>query len=92
MTLLQRLRDTGLRRHLAATTIECYQSWVEQFIRFCRDPGDGRWRHPAELRAPDVEAFLNHLARDCRLSASSQNQAACAIVFLYRQVLGDELG
>jgi integron integrase len=44
------------------------------------------------LFAADVEAFLTHLARDRRLSASSQNQAICAIVFLYKQVLGEELG
>jgi integron integrase len=88
--LLERVRRVGLRLHLAAATIECYQTWVGQFLRFARV--DGRWRTPAELGTPDVEAFLTHLARDRRLSASSQNQAMCAIVFLYKQVLVDELG
>jgi site-specific recombinase XerD len=64
--------------------------WIEQFLRFCR--ADQRWREPRELGARDVEAFLTHLARDRRTSASSQNQATCAIVFLYKQVLADELG
>jgi integrase len=50
------------------------------------------WRHPRELGAADVEAFLTYLARDRRLSASSQNQAVNAIVFLYKQVLAGEVG
>ncbi len=90
MLLLQRLRDVGMRRHLSPLTIHCYQSWVRQFLGFCRD--GGQWRHPRELRGADVAAFLTHLARDRRAAAATQNQAMCAIVFLYRQVLGDELG
>jgi integron integrase len=89
MKLLERVRDVGLRRHLAKVTIECYQMWIEQFLRFCR--GDGDWRQPRDIHATDVEAFLTHLARDRRLSASSQNQATCAIVFLFKQVLAEEL-
>src|SRR5438034_3676340 len=88
--LLDRVRDVIRRRHLAAATLDCYQAWIVDFLRFCR--ADGRWRHPRELFAREVEAFLTHLARQRRLSASSQNQAACAIVFLYKQVLADELG
>ena len=53
--------------------------------------GGRRWRHPRELGAAQVGAFLTHLAVDRRLSASSQNQATNAIVFLYKQVLADEL-
>jgi integron integrase len=49
------------------------------------------WRHPRELGAEEVGRFLTHLAVDRRLSASSQNQATNAIVFLYKQVLADEL-
>lgn len=89
MKILDRVSDVGMRRHLAKSTLDCYQLWIEQFLRFCRL--DGCWRHPRELMASEVEAFLTHLARDRRLSASSQNQAMCAIVFLYKQVLGDEL-
>ncbi len=90
MDLLSRIRNVALRRHLAASTIACYRAWIVEFLRFCRR--DGRWRHPRELFAADVEAFLTHLARDRRLSASAQNQATCAIVFPYRQVLVEELG
>jgi integron integrase len=90
MKLLDRVRDAGLRRHLAQSTIACYQSWIGEFLRFSRV--EGRWRVPAELRAADVERYLTHLARDRRVSASTQNQALCAIVFLYEQVLSEELG
>ena len=54
MKLLDRVRDVGLRRHLARVTIECYQMWIEQFLRFCRL--DGRWREPRDLGAREVEA------------------------------------
>ncbi|HEV2293353.1 MAG TPA: integron integrase [Tepidisphaeraceae bacterium] len=89
MTLVRRIRDVGLRRHLSPSTITCYQHWTISFLRFCRVAG--RWRHPRDLGAADVEAFLTHLARDRRVSASTQNQATCAIVFLYRQVMAGEL-
>ncbi len=80
MNLLERVRDVATRRHLASATIECYQVWIRDFLRFCRV--DGKWRHPRELRATQVEAFLTYLARNRRLSASSRNQAICGIVFL----------
>jgi integron integrase len=51
----------------------------------------GIWRHPRELGADEVGRFLTHLAVGRRLSASSQNQATNAIVFLYKRVLADEL-
>jgi integron integrase len=49
-------------------------------------------RHPAELGAPEVAAFLSHLAVDRRVAASTQNQALAALLFLYRDVLGVDLG
>jgi integron integrase len=90
MGLIDRVRDTALRRRLAPSTVSRYQSWIADFLRFCRD-NHGGWRHPRDLAAPEVQAYLTHLARDRRVSASTQNQAMCAIVFLYRQVLADEL-
>src|SRR5262245_41723806 len=90
MRLLERVYEVGKRRHLAASTIECYQAWIRDFLRFHRD-GE-HWRTPAELVERDVEAYLTYLAVERRLSASSQNQATNAIVFLYKQVLVDELG
>lgn len=91
MTLLDRCKAVAARRHLAGSTVRCYAGWVEDFIRWTGGR-HGRWRHPRELAAEDVEAYLNELAVVRRVSASTQNQAICALVFLYRQVLGDELG
>ncbi len=48
-------------------------------------------RHPRDLGAAEVEAFLSHLATEGRVSASTQNQALAALLFLYREVLGVEL-
>jgi integron integrase len=90
MALLDRIGEVGSRRRLARSTVECYQSWVKDFLRYCRS--DGRWRPPHELGAAEVERYLSHLASDRRVSASTQNQALCAVVFLYRHVLADELG
>jgi integron integrase len=89
MSLLQRVRDVGLRRRLSDSTIACYQSWIRQFLSFCRD--GSRWRHPRDLEAQEVERFLTHLAVRKRVSASTQNQALCAIVFLYKQALAGEV-
>jgi integron integrase len=60
--------------------------WVRDFVLF-----HGK-RHPRELGAQELEAYLNHLAADRRVSASTQSQALNALVFLYRQVLALELG
>ncbi len=76
-------------RHLSKHTIRCYRAWIVAFLRFCRE--GGRWRHPRELGGADVGPS-SRLAVERRFSASSQNQAACAVVFLFERVLGDELG
>jgi integron integrase len=89
MKLLDRVHEVATRRHLSPLTIECYQRWIRDFLRFSRLKG--AWRSPAELHAPDVEKFLTHLALQRHLSASTQNQATNAIVFLYKHVLADEL-
>jgi integron integrase len=91
MKLLDRMETVGKRRHLSPRTIRCYQSWVKDFLRFHRGDG-GRWRHPHELAEREVEAYLTYLAVKRKLSSSSQNQATNALVYLYKQVLGDELG
>lgn len=60
--------------------------WVKRFVAF-----HGR-RHPAELGAAEVSSFLSHLASDRHVSASTQNQALSALLFLYRAVLARDLG
>ena len=90
MRLMDRFADTAARRHLARATVECYSRWVREFLTFSRQ--GGRWRPPAELRGAEVSAFLTCLAVERRCARSTQTQAMNAIVFLYRDVLGDELG
>jgi hypothetical protein len=72
-------------------TEEAYVQWVRRFLKFQRDRA-GAWKHPRELGATEVVAFLNHLANREHVAAATQNQALNAISFLYVQVLGLELG
>ena len=83
--LLDRVRDAIGRRHYSSRTEDAYVHWIKRFIYF-----SGK-RHPAGLGAAEVTAFLNHLARDRQVAASTQNQALAALLFLYREVLGTPL-
>jgi len=83
---LDRVR-TGLRsRHCSRCTEKAYVLWTRRYIRF------HEMRHPSEMGAPEISAFLSHLAGEGKVSASTQNQAACALLFLYRHVLGRDPG
>jgi len=84
--LLTQLRTAIRTRHYSPRTEEAYVQWVRRFIRFSRT------RHPRELGAGDVSRFLSSLAVDAHVSASTQNQALAAIVFLYRDVLDMPVG
>ena len=79
--LLDVVRARIRARHYSLRTEKAYVFWIRRFVRFCR------MRHPRDLGAPEVEAFLTHLAVDAKVSASTQNQALAAILFLYRAVL-----
>ena len=79
--LLDRVRDAIRTRRYSPRTEEAYCAWIRRFILF-----HGR-RHPRDLGPTDVEAFLTHLATDQHVSASTQNQALAAILFLYTHVL-----
>ena len=72
-------------RHYAIRTESAYVDWAKRFILF-----HGK-RHPAEMGAAEVEAFLTHLAIERHVAASAQNQAKAALLFLYKEVLGVEL-
>ena len=81
--------------HYSERTEEAYWQWTERYLRFHKRPGVGgvaAWRHPRELGAGEVQAFLNHLAAERHVSASTQNQALNALVFLYGEVLHQPLG
>src|SRR5215831_19149430 len=79
--LLDRLRIAIRTRHYSIRTEEAYVGWVRRFI-FFHDK-----RHPAEMSEPEINGFLSHLAVRDHVSASTQNQALCALLFLYRHVL-----
>ncbi|HEY6094995.1 MAG TPA: integron integrase [Gallionellaceae bacterium] len=83
--LLDQLRDKIRVKHYSIRTETQYIHWVRRFILF-----HGK-RHPRELGAKAVEAFLTHLATEGQVSASTQNQALSALLFLYREVLGIDL-
>ncbi|MEM6797863.1 MAG: integron integrase, partial [Acidobacteriota bacterium] len=73
-------------RHLARRTEKSYLGWIRRYIHF-----HGR-RHPQDLGGPEVSAYLTHLAAERNVSAATQRQALCALVFLYQQVLEKDLG
>jgi len=83
--LLDQLRDKVRLRHYSLATERQYVQWVKRFILF-----HGK-RHPHEMGSVEVEAFLTHLAVDGRVSASTQNQALSALLFLYCEVLEQNL-
>jgi integron integrase len=83
--LLDRLHEAIRVHHYSRRTEEAYVHWVKRFIYF------NDTRHPSELGESEVTAFLNYLATERKVSASTQNQALCALLFLYKQVLGVEL-
>jgi integron integrase len=72
-------------RHLALRTEQVYLQWIRRFVKYHYR------RHPREMGPAEAEAFLTHLAVGANVSASTQNQALQALLFLYRQVLDMDL-
>jgi integron integrase len=83
--LLDIVRERIRAKHYSYRTEQQYIAWIRRFILF------NDKRHPVDMAAPEVERFLTHLAVERHVSASTQNQALAAILFLYRQVLEVEL-
>ena len=83
--LSERVRAAIRVRHLSPRTEEAYLGWIRRFHAF------NRGRDPAKLGAAEASAFLSRLATEGKVSASTQNQALAALLFLYRDVLGQEL-
>jgi integron integrase len=84
--LLDQLRQVLRLGHYALKTEKSYVQWATRYILF-HDK-----RHPRDMRAPEVEQFLTYLATDGHVSASTQNQALNALIFLYSRVLEIDLG
>lgn len=84
--LLDQLRREIRTRNYSIRTEHTYVEWNKRFVLYHNR------RHPTEMGAPEINAFLSHLACDRNVSASTQNQALNAIVFLYKHVLKREVG
>jgi integron integrase len=83
--LLATVRDKLRARHFSLRTEQAYVAWIRRLILHYDK------RHPRDMGAAEVEGFLTHLATEQRVSASTQNQALSAILFLYRHVLEVDL-
>lgn len=83
--LLDLVRDQIRLKHYSIRTERVYCEWIKRYVRF------HNYRHPSEMGAAEVEAFLSDLAVRRDVSASTQNQALAALLFLYKQVLKHDL-
>jgi len=83
--LLDQVRAKIRYKHYSIRTEQAYTDWIRRFILHF-----GK-RHPREMGAAEIRQFLTHLAVEGRVSASTQNQARCALLFLYKEVLETEL-
>jgi len=83
---MDQLRQALCSRHYSRRTEQTYCQWVKRFIHF------HKLRHPSEMAEPEINLYLTHLAVKEKVSASTQNQALAALLFLYRHVLGREVG
>lgn len=84
--LLEQVRTRIRYLHYSLQTERTYIHWIKRYIYFHNK------RHPKDMAEPDIVAFLNHLATKKQVSASTQNLALCAIIFLYKQVMKIEIG
>jgi integron integrase len=84
--LLDVVRDRLRTHYYSPRTEKAYLQWILRYIRFHKG------QHPRDLRGPAVEAFLTFLAVERRVSASTQNQALAAVLFLYKHVYDVEIG
>ena len=84
--LLDQVRQAIRTRHYSDKTEKAYVHWIKRYIFFHNK------RHPLEMSEREIGQFLSSLATDGHVSASTQNQAFNAILFLYDQVLGKKIG
>lgn len=84
--LLDRVRSALRVRHYSLRTEEAYIYWIKRYIFFHHK------RHPLEMGEKEIGSFLNHLAEKENVAASTQNQALCALIFLYKHILQKEIG
>lgn len=86
LRLREQLREVMRFGHYSPRTEQAYWDWIRRYILFHAK------RHPREMGAPEVVAFLSHLATAESVAASTQTQALNALVFLYARIVGRPLG
>ena len=84
--LLDQVRGAIRTRHYSSMTEKAYVHWIKRFIFFHNT------RHPAEMGEAEIGRFLSSLATDSHVSASTQNQALNALLFLYREIVKKDIG
>ncbi|EOK1082695.1 integron integrase [Proteus mirabilis] len=82
---IESMRTELRTKHYSYATEKSYLHWVRTFIRF------NDYKHPKDMGNSEIERFLNHLAVNRQVSAATQNQALCAIIFMYRNVIKREI-
>lgn len=83
---MEHVRDTCRLRHLSYQTEKAYTAWIRRFIKY------NNFTHPAAIDPEAINTFLTQLAVQLKVAASTQNQALCALLFLYRDILKIEPG
>lgn len=83
--LLDQVRQMIRVKHYSLRTEESYVNWIRRFIIFHNK------KHPVAMGEKEIGEFITHLAKNQKVSASTQNQALCAVVFLYKSVLKKDL-
>lgn len=89
MKLLDQVRRHMRTAHYAIRTEKTYLRWIKRFLVHQKDLSGG-WRHPSEMGSDEVNEFLTWLAVDGKVSASTQTQALCALLMLFRDVLDND--
>jgi hypothetical protein len=84
--LLNKMRTEIRRNNYSYRTEQTYTKWIVRFVRY------HRLKHPLSMGEEEVETYLNYLANERKVSAATQNEALCAILFLYEKVLKQPLG
>ncbi len=84
--LLTRYQEAMRSRHYSPNTIKAYSSWLVRFIRF------HKYKHPEQMAESEINEYLSYLAVEANIGSSTQNQALAALLFLYRHIIGREVG
>jgi len=84
--LLDQVRRELRVLHYAYRTERTYLHWIKRYLHF------HKMRHPREMGAPEIKHYISYLATDRNIAAATQNQALCALIFLYKRVLEIDVG